>query len=283
MILITAATGQVGSEALTALVAAGAEVRALVRRASEFTGPAEAQVVQGSFEDDRSLAEALDGVDAMLLAGRDSPDAVAQHRRVLAQARRAKVRHIVKLSAIGAVAGSPVALMREHHEVDEEVRKGPADWTLLKPHLYLQNLLRATDAIRREKRLAAPMGPARFPLVDTRDVGAAAAVVLTDPAPHAGKAYVLTGPVAYDYNEVAAAIAAVAGHPVAYEPVKPDVFEARLLASGMPKWRAFDLAHIASAYGAADNAVSPELPMLVGRKPKSLTDFLDDYRGAFSS
>jgi uncharacterized protein YbjT (DUF2867 family) len=70
----------------------------------------------------------------MLLAGRDSPDAVAQHRRVLAQARRAEVRHIVKLSAIGAIAGSPAALMRKHHEVDEEVRKGLAHWTLLRPH-----------------------------------------------------------------------------------------------------------------------------------------------------
>ena len=46
--------------------------------------------------------EALEGVDVMLLAGRDSPDSVSQHQRVLAHARRAEVRHIVKLSAIGA-------------------------------------------------------------------------------------------------------------------------------------------------------------------------------------
>ena len=56
-----------------------------------------------------------------------------------------------------------------------------------------------------------------------------------------------------------AAIAAVAGHPVTYEPVEPDVFEARLLASGMPKWRAFDLAHIASAYGTAENAIDGQV------------------------
>lgn len=283
MILLTGATGQVGSAAMTALVAAGAEVRALVRRPSEFAGTEGVQVVQGNFDDDRSLARALEGVAVMLLAGRDSPDSVAQNQRVLAHARRAEVRHIVKLSAIGASPESPIALMREHHEIDKAIREGPADWTLLKPHLYMQNLLRAADAVRREGRLAAPMGRDRFSLVDTRDVGAAAAVVLDNPAAHAGKAYALTGPVALSYDEVATVLATVAGHAVTYEPIMPEDFESRLLAAGIPDWRAFDLAHIASAYSAAENAVSPDLPMLLGRKPRSLAEFLEDHRNAFSS
>jgi uncharacterized protein YbjT (DUF2867 family) len=58
--------------------------------------------MQGDFDDDSSLARALDGINVMLLAGRDSPDTITQHQRVLAHARRANVQHIVKLSAIGA-------------------------------------------------------------------------------------------------------------------------------------------------------------------------------------
>src|SRR6516164_775048 len=74
MILITGATGQVGREALKALVAAGTAVRALVRNpSSSMMGLHGVQVVQGDFGDDASLAGALDGIDAMLLAGRDSP------------------------------------------------------------------------------------------------------------------------------------------------------------------------------------------------------------------
>jgi uncharacterized protein YbjT (DUF2867 family) len=283
MILVTGATGQVGSAAMNALVAADANVRALVREPSQFSAPEGVQVVRGSFDDDGTLAKALEGVDAMLLAGRDGPDSVSQNQRVLAHARHAGVRHIVKVSAIGASPTSPIALMREHHEIDQEIRKGPADWTLLKPHLYMQNLLRAADAVRHEGRLAAPMGRNRFPLVDTRDVGAAAAVVLDDPAAHTGKAYALTGAVAHSYDEVATALAAVAGHAVAYEPVTPEDFESRLLAAGIPEWRAFDLAHIASAYGAAENAVSLDLPMLLGRKPRLFAEFLEDHRDAFSS
>ena len=170
MILVTAATGQVGRAALDALAAAGTELRALVRDPSAFEAPKGVQVVRGDFDDDTSIAEALEGVAVVLLAGRDGPDSVSQHHRVLAQVRQAGVRHVVKLSAIGASPKSPVTLMREHHEVDEEVRKGPAGWTLLKPHLFMQNLLRAADAVRREGRIAAPMAGTRFPLVDTRDV-----------------------------------------------------------------------------------------------------------------
>lgn len=282
MILITAATGQVGREAINGLIATGAPLRALVRDPARAGMPAGVEVVQGSFEDDASLARALDGVATMLLAGRDSPEAVAQHRRVLAQARRAGVRHIVKLSAIGASAQSPVALMREHHEVDEDILHGPAAWTLLKPHLYLQNLLRAVDAVRRDGLLSAPMGESRFPLVDTRDVGAAAAAVLRDPAAHAGKTYNLTGPAACGYDDVAAAMASVAGRAVKYEAVPPQTYEARLLAAGLPAWRAYDLAHIASAYAPADNIVSPDIAMPLGHAPRSLATFMEDHRALFS-
>ena len=73
MILITAATGQVGRAALNVLVAAGAEVRALVRDPSAFAAPEGVQVVQGDFDDDTSMAYALERVAVMLLAGRDSP------------------------------------------------------------------------------------------------------------------------------------------------------------------------------------------------------------------
>jgi uncharacterized protein YbjT (DUF2867 family) len=277
MILITGATGQVGREAVNALVAAGAAVRALVRNSSGTAGLRGVQVVQGNFDDDASLVRAFDGVDAMLLAGRDSPEAVSQHRRVLAHAGRVKVQHIVRLSAIGASSDSPVGLMREHHAIDEEIRVGPASWTLLKPHLYMQNLLRAADAARSDGWLAAPMGHDSFPLVDIRDVGAAAAIVLGSPVAHAGQAYVLTGPVAHSYDQVAAALGVVAGRAVTYEPVSPEAYEAQLLATGMPGWRAFDLAHITSAYSPSDNAVSPDLPMLLGRRPRSLSEFLQDH------
>jgi uncharacterized protein YbjT (DUF2867 family) len=271
----------VGGQAARELVRAGADVRALVRDPAAAGRLAGAEVVPGSFADDASLERALRGVDALLLAGRDGPESVDQHERVLAHAWRAGVGHIVRLSAIGARGGSPIALMREHEEVDARVRAGPAAWTLLRPHLYLQNLLRAAAAVRATGTLTAPLGETRIPLVDTRDVGAAAAAVLLAPAAHAGRTYALTGPEAVGYAEVAAAIGRVAGRPVRYAPVSPRAYEAELVSAGVPGWRAFDLAHIAAAYGPGQCAVVPDLPQLLGRPAGSLRAFLGDHRAAF--
>jgi uncharacterized protein YbjT (DUF2867 family) len=55
--------------------------------------------------------------------------------------------------------------MRDHHKVDQEVRQGPAGWTLLKPHRFMQNLLRAADAVRRDRSVAAPTGDQHVPPV----------------------------------------------------------------------------------------------------------------------
>lgn len=282
-ILITGATGQVGGATARALVARGRTVRALVREpARAVAALAGVECVAGSFDDAAALARALAGVDALLLTGRDGPDTVAQQLNVLECAWRAGVRRIVKLSAIGAAAASKVELMRDHHAVDERLRAGPAAWTLLKPHLFMQNLTRAAEVVRRDGLLSAPLGDGRVPLVDTRDVGVAAAVVLADPTAHARREYRLTGPAPLGYGEVAVALAALVHRPVRYEAVPPIEYEARLLAAGVPAWRAFDLAHIAAAYGPADQTVSPDFEALTGRGPTSLADFLSDYRVVFT-
>jgi uncharacterized protein YbjT (DUF2867 family) len=172
--------------------------------------------------------------------------------------------------------------MREHEEVDAELRASGIGWTLLRPHLYMQNLLRAVEPVRREGVLASPMGDGRYPLVDTRDVGEAAAAVLAEPARHAGATHVLTGPEPLAYARVAWALGEVAGRTVRYEAVPPAEYEERLLAAGMPGWRAFDLAHIARAYGPAGDEPAPGIALLLGRPPRSLAAFLADHAAAFA-
>ena len=137
MILITAATGQVGRAAARCLLASGAPVRALVRDPAKAGGLEGAELVRGSFEAEASLARALEGVTAMLLAGRDSPGYVAQIERAIAAAERAHVGHIVALSAIGACADSPIALMRDHCEIEQRLRAGAGSWTFLRPRAFL--------------------------------------------------------------------------------------------------------------------------------------------------
>jgi uncharacterized protein YbjT (DUF2867 family) len=170
--------------------------------------------------------------------------------------------------------------MRWHHTIEEALRGSSLAWTFLRPHLYMQNLLRFAGDVAGGGRLAAPMGSRRYPLVDTRDVGAAAAV-LRDPAEHAGRAYSLTGPAALSYAEIAAQLGALAGRPVEYEAVAPEKLRAGLLEAGIPAWRADDLAAISAAYDESDNAASDDLPALLGRPATSFERFLDDHRETY--
>ena len=274
MILVTGATGQIGSAVLENLAGVPG-VRALVREPAEL---GDVDVAVGSFDDAPSLAAALDGVDTVFLTGRDNPDQVDQHGRVLDAARAAGVRHVVKLSAIAACADSPVALMRWHDAVEDRLRASGFAWTFLRPHLYMQNLLRLAGDVAEHGTVAAPMGDRRFPLVDTRDVAAAAAAVLRDPAPHAGRTYTLTGPRALSYHDVAGAIGELLDRPVAYEALPPGEFRDGLLAAGIPQWRADDLAAIAAAYTDDENVPSRDLEDLLGRPATGIEQFLADHR-----
>jgi uncharacterized protein YbjT (DUF2867 family) len=274
-ILLTGATGQVGGAVLREL---GLPVRVLVRDPAAFAG---AEAFAGSFDDEASLRVALDGVSVLFLTGRDNPSQVEQHVRVLEVAQAAGVRHVVKLSAVGARADSPVALMRWHHAVEEWLCESSLAWTFLRPHLYMQNLLRFAGDVAGSGRLAAPMGARRYPLVDTRDVGAAAAAVLRDPDAHAGRAYALTGPAALAYGEIAAELAALVDRPVSYEALEPDRFRAGLLEAGIPAWRADDLAAIGAAYTEADNEPAADLAALLSRPATPFERFLDDHRETY--
>ena len=106
--------------------------------------------------------------------------------------------------------------------------------------------------------------------------------MLADPAAYAGMTHVLTGP-----QDVTYADRRCGDRPSSpasawsTSPSSQASTEARLLAAGLPTWRAFDLAHIAAAYAGADHDVSPALGALLGREPRSLSDFLADHGAAF--
>jgi uncharacterized protein YbjT (DUF2867 family) len=277
VILVTAATGQVGREVVRLLAGTG-PVRAMVRDPAAVGDLAGAEIAVASFEDAAALAAATAGADTLFLAGRDGPDYASGQGRAVEAAAGAGVRHVVKLSALGAAPLAPVELMRDHHAVEQRLRASGMAWTFVRPHLYMQNLLRFAGPVAAEGRLAAPMGAGTYPFVDTVDVAAAAAAVLRAPAAHAGRTYALTGPRAVGYAEIARLMGEIVGRDVVYEARAPERFRADLEAAGIPAWRAADLAAIASAYTDADNRPADGVAVLTGRSPTAIERFLEDHR-----
>ena len=285
-ILVTGATGQVGRALLEELARRGAQTRAMVRTEEQAAGLSArgAEAVIADLERPVSLAGALDGVDRAFLMSRDDPRQPEMEGAFAEAAARAGVGRIVKLSASGAAPESPVALMRRHARAERALEDSGLEHTVLRPQLFMQNFLRFGPSVAAEGKFKAPMGDRRFALVDVRDVARVAATVLIVEA-HAGGAYVVSGPEALSYGEAAETIGAVIGKGVAYEPADPEAFRDALVAErGLPRWRAEELAFIASAYGGgAGEEVTDVVRRVGGGEPRTFAEFVREHADHFAS
>ena len=119
-ILVTGATGNVGSAVVEELGDRGLPVRAFVRnpdRAAAVLGP-DVELAVGDFAEPASIRAALDGIEVVFLACGNVPPQVEYETRVIDAAARAGVRRLVKLSALGAEPGSRVAFWDWHARIE---------------------------------------------------------------------------------------------------------------------------------------------------------------------
>ena len=290
MIVVTGASGNAGSQVVRALAARGERVRAFVRdpgRARQVLGE-DAELAVGDFADPASVRAALEGADALLLSCADDPRRVGWETATIDAAVAAGVRRIVKLSAAAAEPGSPVAFWDWHGQVEQYLRSCGTGWVILRANWYMSNLLAAASAVAAEGRLYAPAGHARIAMIDPRDVGAAAAAVLCSPghgasAGHEGQTYLLTGPRAITYDEVAAGLSAATQRRVEFVDVPGDAAYQAMIGDGLPGFVAEQIvAMFARLRQGAATQVSPDVEALTGSAPRDFACFATDHARLFA-
>ncbi|HEX2037919.1 MAG TPA: SDR family oxidoreductase [Chloroflexota bacterium] len=240
--LVTGATGNVGSKLVRALRARGVAVRAFVRdreKGRALLGH-DVDLAVGDFAAPDSIRAAMDGVDAVFLACANDPRQVEYEMGVIDAAAGARVRRMVKLSAVGAEVGSPLSFWAWHGRIERHLRDSGLPAVVLRPTMYMTTLLGSAETIKRTGRLFAPAGGARIAMIDPRDVADLAAVVLTEDG-HAGQTYVLTGPEALTYEEIAAHLSRASGRTIEFVDVPDEAARAALVQAGMPEWMAEQL------------------------------------------
>ncbi len=283
MILLTGATGSVGYELARLFAAKNLPVRAMVRStasAEKLKNIAGIVPVTGDFDDPASLDAALEGIEKAFLLTNSSDHAEAQQLAFVAAARRAGVRHIVKLSQLHAAADSPVRFLRYHAAVEQVIRDSGIGYTFLRPNLFMQGLLGFRHTIA-QGQLFAPIGDASVSLVDIRDIAAVAFEALTKPG-HAGEVYDLTGPQALTHAEIATRIGAAIGRNVSFIQIPPEAMREAVIKVGFPIWQADGLIEDYAHYARGEAAsISPQGPAVIGRPAISFETFLNDYRNQF--
>ncbi|HEV8582224.1 MAG TPA: SDR family oxidoreductase [Thermoanaerobaculia bacterium] len=282
MILITGATGKIGSELVRLLAERGEAVRALARHVGQGTDLAGVEWVSADLARKEGLAEAFAGAERLFLLTANSEDMVRLQKNAVAAAREAGVRHVVKLSALGASDHSKSVIGLWHYNVERVLKESGLAWTILRPHHFMDNLLDMRETIVREGAVHSAAGEGRIPFIDTRDIAAAAVPTLTESG-HEGKVYTLTGPQAISYRDATEILSQVLGRPLSYLSETEDETWKRQRRAGEPPWRIAAQLALASYQraGGATEQITATVEELTGRPARTVEQFARDHAAAF--
>ena len=200
---VTAASGQLGSEIVRALVALGdgTEVVGLARTPNnaEHLG---VEIRSGDYNEWAVLEQSLQGVDIVLLvSGMDAPETrIDQHRNVIEAAKSAGVTKIVYTSVQGAeeaTAFSPI--IQSNRQTERDVRRSGLAWVIGRNGIYIEPDIEYIDAYKEAGGIANCAGDGRCGYTTRSELAYAYARMLTEDA-HNQHTYNLHGEAITQYE-----------------------------------------------------------------------------------
>ena len=295
-ILVTGAAGAVGSTARTAigiLREQGHRVRALVRKLdarAKALRDMGAEVVVADMLDIVAVRAAMQGTSSIYFTMSVSANYLEAAANVAVTAKSLGVKAFVNLSQMTLSQMSETETTSSPQQKQEWLGQQMLRWSGL-PVVYLRPtaffdglfLIQAAKGIREENAIRLPFGDGKTSLIAAADVGAAAAAVLANPAPHIGKIYDLTGLQSMTMAQYAQEFSSILGRTIQYVNVPREIWEAKLREARMPE---HVIAHlITMAQLNRDNRydrMTDAFQKLVGRAPISAAEFIRLHAGTFS-
>lgn len=286
-ILVTGATGTIGSRLVRALAARGHETRAMVHRTAAEPPPLPEGVrgVVADYGDPASLDAALRGVQRLFLVCPNGPDQVAHELGLIDAAVRAGVERIVKVSARGADPASPVAFWQWHAAIENHLWASGIPSVALRPGFSMANVLGHADDARTQGIVVAPEANAPIAMIDPDDVAHVAADLLTrDTLVDERGILELTGPETVTFADIAAELTSLTGRPIAYVSVTDAQTRDYLGGRGVPPFVIEQiLAVFAHLRAGGQASITPAVTNLLGRPARTLREFLNAHAKAFTT
>jgi uncharacterized protein YbjT (DUF2867 family) len=275
MILVTGASGTIGSHVVQLLTERDVPFRAMSRDPANDLPNA----VRADFTDRASLEAALTGVDKVFLVTVPPTPSTAHDLALIEAARAADVVKIVKLSAIGSGEQFEGAVVGAWHLAAEQaIEDSGLAWTMLRPTSFASNLLPYRELINAGDPLPNILGPARQAVVDPRDVAEVAVATLLDDA-HNGQRYDLTGPELLTFADQVAILERVLNQPI--KTVDADV---RAQLAGMPE-EAITAITTGVGWAKAGGAayVTDHVSRILGRPARTFEQWATDHQRTFTT
>ena len=281
-VLVTGATGNTGSLLVPALLKAGVDVRIFIRDEAKAKPLKDlgAEVVSGDLDEPGTILPAVKNVDKIYLLTWNGETQLKQAENVINAAKYEGVPYIVRHSMWGPENSR---IIKQGDKIEEMIKSSGLQWTLLKPTFYMQNTMMAAQTISSDGVIYWDMNDGRLGMIDVRDIADSALAVITGEG-HEGKSYILTGPGAISFNDVANTFSRVLDKEVKYVNVPGEAALQSMTGMGVPQWIAEGYVELSEGFSKNfANSTTENVKILTGHSARSFEQFAKDFAQVFSS
>lgn len=278
-VLVTGASGNIGSRVVSTLAANGNPVRAAARDATALAVPDGVETVSLDIGQPHDAAAALDGVNTLFLY----PIRSGSPETLLAAAREAGVRHVVLLSSPGSWdAGEHDRVIGQVHQgIERTLAASGLNHTVLYPSWLATNARRDWAADLRDSgrvRLAFP--DAHVNPIHIDDIAEVAANLLTRQR-FRGRMQVLTGPRSLRLRDVVSTLAEALDRPIGLD----ELTREQALAERPPHLPEAVLETLLDVTEAAVDVpalVNNNVERITGHPPRPFGQWVSEQRASFA-
>jgi uncharacterized protein YbjT (DUF2867 family) len=265
-IFVTGASGNIGSETAKNLDKNKFHIKLGVRDTSkvEHIRDLGHEIIPIDFSKKETLLKAFKGTDRILIVPPASQDRGHLVLNAIQACKEIGVQFVALFSVIGASEEKRNSFQKQLAQAEEVLRSSGLSWCIFQSPYFQENVLSTKDT------LELPLRDGSVPFVSIFDIGRTIAQVLSNPGPHSGKVYRLTGPQAETGESICKALSQVQGRNIQYKNVEPKEFVKRLQECGLPHWQADGVAELVEDYASKRVSVSNSIQQLTGKPPRSI-------------
>lgn len=284
-ILITTANGMFGKAVATELLNKDVSLRLMVRDRSKCAiSHPKAEIVTADLDLPETLPPVVAGVDSIFLTSPMDARLADRETALIKAARDAGVKQIARI--YGTVRHEGDRLEALHMRVVEALKESGIPQIKISPGSVMETTMSGfADSIRYMRAIFGISGHSRICLVSVKDIAEATAYLMTTEG-HEGKNHELTGPEAIDLYEVAARFSKGLGTKIRYVDFTEEKFSrfiTRHDKSMTPERVDLEiLCHLRAWKKGNAGLVTDTIPQLLGRKARSVDDFIAENREFFS-
>lgn len=236
MILVTGATGNVGSHVVDMLITESLPVRVTTRDKQnipvQWADNVDVSVID--FSKPESIQAALKNIESLILITPANEEMEQQQKDIVKLAKKNDVKRIIKLSGLGAGPDAEIRLPKAHYQIEEAIIASEIPYIFVRPNLFMQTLMGAYDSIVQDRTIYAPAGKGKISFIDAQDI--AAVIVSALCTNEFNRSIEITGPDAVSYTDVASKLSHATGQPVEFVDVPESSAKESMLESGLGDW-----------------------------------------------